>query len=425
MAKTKPIYHLDNPRTEIYVGDNRDILPQIREGSIDLIFADPPFNLDVDYGKWRDNLPRDEYLKFTYEWLDACLRVLAPHGSIWVNIPDDTAAEVVVYLKKKKLTMMNWCIWHFRFGQCQNTNFIISKVHVLYFVKDPVKRIWNTGQVLEPSDRATTYADPRTRKTQTPSLRVPLDVWYGKYWGRIQGNNKERRASHKNQIPELYMERVIRACSKKGGLVLDPFLGSGTTCTVARALKRRSIGIELSSKIAKSAFERIQEGPVRLTNSFETAIKRAFFSVQQGHSTEDVIINDSLRDTFLRACDSELKELGLRPKKEFDYNWTLENLRKAGKLGSVFSRKLKEPPVTKDASYKRAKEVAVQIISQGLKSSIDRVMCDPAQRGEFDRKTKNIAPGIDLYLVRKAALNYRKKGRRKDELSAEKTTALW
>jgi len=421
----KPIYHLDDPRTEVYVGDNRDVLPQIREGSVDLIFADPPFNLDVDYGKWRDNLPRDAYLQFTREWIDACLRVLAPQGSIWINIPDDTAAEVVMHLKEKKLSMINWCIWHFRFGQCRNASFIVSKVHVLYFVKDPAKRIWNADQVLEPSDRATTYADPRTRKSQTPSLRVPLDVWYGRYWGRVQGNNKERRRAHENQIPELYIERIIRACSKEGNLVLDPFLGSGTTCTVARALSRRSIGIELSKKIAKSAFERIKNGPVRLSNSFETAVKRAFFSVQQGHSTDDVIINDSLREAFLRSCDRELKKLGVDPKKELDYNWTLENLRKAGKLGSVFSRKRKEPCVRKDATYKRAKDVAGEIISQGLKTTIDRIMCDPTQRGEFDRKAQNITPGIELYLVRKAALNYRKKGPHKDELSAEKASTMW
>jgi site-specific DNA-methyltransferase (adenine-specific) len=419
MAKLKPAYHIDNPATDIYVGDNRKILPHIEAESIDLIFADPPFNWDVDYGKWQDNMPRDEYLKFTYEWLDACLRVLAPRGSIWINIPDDTAAEVVVYLKKKKLSMINWCIWHFRFGQCRTSNFIVSKAHVLYFAKDPAKRIWNHDLVLEPSDRATTYADARTRKTQTPSLRVPLDVWYGSYWGRIQGNNKERRSRHENQIPEVYMERIIQACSKKGNLVLDPFLGSGTTCTVARALGRRSIGIEYSKTIAKSAFERVQSGPVRLENSFDTAVKRAFFSVSDGESTEEVIIKDSLRKAFIKACDAELTKLGLQRKKESDYNWTLEILRKEGKLGEVFNRKKKRVAFAKDPAFNRAKEAAKKIMKAGLPKDIDRIMCDPDLRREFDKKTKEIAPGIDLYLVRKAALNYRKKGRRLNTLSTK------
>src|SRR5262249_14485166 len=111
------------------------------------------------------------------------------------------------------------------------------------------------------------YDDPRTRRTRQPGLRVPLDVWYGPLWGRIQGNNKERRKNHHNQIPEVYLERVLRACSNEGDLVLDPFLGSGTTCTVARALGRRSLGIEYSSRNAASAFARIQAGAVRLSQA--------------------------------------------------------------------------------------------------------------------------------------------------------------
>ena len=95
-------------------------------------------------------------------------------------------------------------------------------------------------------------------------MRVPMDVWYGRYWGRIQGNNKERRPRHHNQIPEVYLERIVRACSNEGDLVLDPFLGSGTTGTVARAYGRRSIGIEYSAENAASAWNRITEiGMVR------------------------------------------------------------------------------------------------------------------------------------------------------------------
>jgi DNA modification methylase len=80
----------------------------------------------------------------------------------------------------------------------------------------------------------------------------------------VQGNNKERCPDHPNQLPEVYLERVIRATSNEGDLVLDPFLGSGTTCTVARALGRRSIGIEISPDFARSAFQRVQRGPVHI-----------------------------------------------------------------------------------------------------------------------------------------------------------------
>jgi site-specific DNA-methyltransferase (adenine-specific) len=260
----KAAYRLADPATDVYVGDCREVLRGLPEGCVDLVFADPPFNWDVPYGEWDDARPREEYLSFTHAWLDACLRVLHPRGSLWVNIPDDTAAEVVVHLKGRGLVMINWCIWHFRFGQHRTGNFIVSKVHALYFARDRQDRVWNPEAVLEPSDRAAIYDDPRTRATRQPGQRVPLDVWYGANWGRIQGNNKERRKIHQNQIPEVYLERVVRACSDEGQLVLDPFLGSGTTCTVARALGRRSIGIEYSPHIAESAFRRIQAGPVRL-----------------------------------------------------------------------------------------------------------------------------------------------------------------
>ena len=272
--RLEPDFHDADPDTRLYVGDCRDILANLPDrGNVDLIFADPPFNWDVPYagsdeagnGAWKDGMPREQYEKFTFEWLDGCIDALAPHGSIFVNIPDDTAAECVVHLKRRGLTMINWCVWHFRFGQNRDSSFIMSKVHVLYFARDPTNRIWNGNEILEQSDRAAIYGDKRTMaKDNNKGMRVPMDVWYGQYWGRIQGNNKERRHNHHNQIPEVYLERVIRACSNPGDLVLDPFLGSGTTSTVARALERRSIGIEYSQGNAASAWERIQAGPMRL-----------------------------------------------------------------------------------------------------------------------------------------------------------------
>ncbi len=151
-------------------------------------------------------MKREDYLDFTRDWLDICIDALTERGSIWVNIPDDTCAEIVMHLKGRGLHMINWCIWHYRFGQNRLGGFINSKVHALYFAKDRDNRIWNADPILEPSDRATTYFDPRThaKKEGTNGLRVPMDVWYGKFWGRIQGNNKERRAKHDNQIPEVY-----------------------------------------------------------------------------------------------------------------------------------------------------------------------------------------------------------------------------
>ncbi len=264
------VYELENPMLRIHVGDCRDVLaklPEFRRKEVDLVFADPPFNWNRAYDKWDDSMPREDYLKFTREWLDLCVDALRPTGAIWVNIPDDTCAEIVMHLKGRNLAMVNWCIWHYRFGQNTTERFINSKVHALYFARTAASRVWNPREVLEMSDRAAIYADPRTQNKadgMPPGMRVPMDVWYGQFWGRIQGNNAERRANHDNQLPEVYLERVVRACSNEGDLVVDPFTGSGTTPVVAHALKRRFIGSEFSVDNARSAFARIKAGPVRI-----------------------------------------------------------------------------------------------------------------------------------------------------------------
>ena len=257
------------PDSLVRVGDCREVMrtfDEWRAGAIDLIFADPPFNWSVPYDRWADDLPHNEYLDFTYRWIEAGAQGLRPGGAFWVNIPDDWAAEIVVYMKRLGLEMVNWCIWHYRFGQNNRGRFISSKVHALYFVKPGGERRWNPMDILEPSDRATIYGDRRTlskRDGMPAGMRVPMDVWYGKYWGRIQGNNKERRSRHHNQLPEVYLSRVVRACSRPGDVVMDPFLGSGTTGVVAHALGRRFLGCEFSPENAASAVERIRKGPAR------------------------------------------------------------------------------------------------------------------------------------------------------------------
>jgi site-specific DNA-methyltransferase (adenine-specific) len=283
-GEPEPGFSLESPEVRVWVGDCREILPRlgaVRESSVDLVFADPPFNWNRAYDKWRDKMPEEAYLDFTYHWIWLCSKALRPGGSMWINIPDDWAAEIVAFLKGRiptkydiqsmRMQMENWCIWHYRFGQNTSARFINSKVHALHFVKfgvapDGRPQTWNPGEVLEQSDRAAIYGDPRTQSKKDgmpPGLRVPMDVWYGQYWGRVQGNNKERRDYHDNQLPEVYLERVIRSSSNEGDLVLDPFLGSGTTGVVAHHLKRRFIGTEFSAENAKSAFERIKKGPHR------------------------------------------------------------------------------------------------------------------------------------------------------------------
>ena len=262
----------DSPRTEILVGNCIDLMPELPFKGFDLVFGDPPFNYGVDYGDhkdaWKDDLKPAHYLDFTHKWLDCAIDKMSDRGSLFVNVPDEWAANVALHLQAKGLEMVNWIIWAYRFGQHNRGAFIRGHAHCLYFAKDPKKRIWNPDEVLVDSDRAVVYNDPRTAETDRPGKRLPLSVWgFESNWGRVQGNNKERRPLHENQLPESYMERIIRVASNPDSLCLDCFAGSGTFNTVARALGRPSIGIEINPKFAKSAFERVKLGAVRIADS--------------------------------------------------------------------------------------------------------------------------------------------------------------
>jgi len=263
------------PPCKVLVGDCQKIMPLL-DTKFDLIMADPPFNIGEPYSECPDKMRWPDYRYWTDQWLSKCISLLSERGSIWVNVPDPIVARVVCCLEDCGLVMADWCIWHYRFGQWKDSGFINSKVHALHFVRDKKTAIWNPDEVLVESDRASKYGDARTQATEKPGLRVPLDVWGiteafdgdypgdGPYWGRVQGNNKERNANSPNQLPERYMERVIRSSSNPESTVFVPFVGSGTELTVARTLGRVSLGIEIGQSEANAAVERIGRGAVRV-----------------------------------------------------------------------------------------------------------------------------------------------------------------
>ncbi len=226
-----------------------------------LIFMDPPFNIGEPYlDGVQDSKPRSDFLADLKTWVRRASEVLAPGGSLWVHVPDDLAGHVAVEAERLGLVRLNWVIWHYRFGVWQPNRFISSKCHGLHFGRAGGRTKLRPGRVLVPSDRATLYNDPRSPTGE----RMDLDVWgFEKYWGRVQGNNRERRSVHPNQLPELYLRRIVLYTTDPGELVVDPFCGSGTTATVASSLGRRYVTGDLSLSCLHSAAERIAKGAVR------------------------------------------------------------------------------------------------------------------------------------------------------------------
>jgi site-specific DNA-methyltransferase (adenine-specific) len=254
---------------EVLTGDCLRRLAEVPEASVDLAFADPPFNIGYEYDVYDDSKDRGEYLRWTEKWLRAVCRVLKPTGSFYVAIGDEYAAEIKVRLDDLGLTMRNWIVWHYTFGVHCTKKFTRSHAHILYYVAHPRHFTFNADAVRVPSARQTTYADRRAN----PLGRVPDDTWVLRpqederlfppdsdtwYVSRVCGTFKER-TGHPCQMPEAVLERIIKVSSNAGEVVLDPFAGSGTTLAVAKRLGRRYLGVELSQEYAEQIRRRLEQ----------------------------------------------------------------------------------------------------------------------------------------------------------------------
>jgi len=239
-----------------------------------LIFGDPPFNIGQQYDEHDDKMSEGDYQRFTNGWVARVRSLAGVDGCIIALHVPWQLTGFVKRIAGQGLEQIAELIIHYRFGQCGRSNWIGGHSHCLIF-KSPGEHRWNPDAVLVPSDRATTYADKRIDDTERGGERLPCDVWGipsdGPYWGRVQGNDGERwciktggLVDHPNQLRELYLARLIRAYTDPGDLVLDPFVGSGTTGVVAIALGRTFRGCEIGERTAASAAKRIKKGAVRL-----------------------------------------------------------------------------------------------------------------------------------------------------------------
>lgn len=229
-------------------GDCLKVLPKMKSGSVDLVFADPPFNIGYDYDTITDDKPPIEYVAWTMQWVEECVRILKPTGSMFVAIGDEYAAEMKKVLDRH-MYMRNWIIWHYTFGVYCTHKFGRDHAHILYYCKNPKQRTFNDRAIRIPSARQTTYKDARANSDG----RIPGDVWT---YSRICGTFKER-TGHPCQMPVAILDRIIRTATQRGERVLDPFAGSGTSLVSARQNGRQFIGVELSRRYASAIASRL------------------------------------------------------------------------------------------------------------------------------------------------------------------------
>ena len=239
---------------EIICGDCIDILGKVKKPFADLIFADPPFNIGYKYDKYYDKKKRKNYIAWTKQWMQVCCNnALKDKGSFYIAIGDDYAAEVKIIADELGLIMRNWIIWHYTFGQQTRNKFARAHTHIFYFIKDKKNFTFNDYAVRVPSDRQLIYNDKRANSKG----KMPDDVWNS--FSRVCGTFKERQGWHPCQMPENLLARIIKASSNAGDCVLDPFVGSGTTCAVARLYERSYSGIDISEQYVENAKKRLEE----------------------------------------------------------------------------------------------------------------------------------------------------------------------
>ncbi len=258
----------------LYPGDCLEHFRMVPTGSIDLVFADPPFNIGYDYDIYNDRREADHYLDWTRQWAREVVRVLKPEGTFWLAIGDEFAAELkVIFHREQHLSLRSWVIWYYTFGVHCTRKFSRSHAHLFYFVKDPKRFTFNDDAIRVPSARQLVYFDTRA----DPKGRVPDDTWILRpqdvpdgfapdgdtwYFPRVCGTFKERAGWHGCQMPEQLLGRIIRAGTNEGETVLDPFGGSGTTLVVAKKLARRYLGFELSPDYAAQIQARLDAARV-------------------------------------------------------------------------------------------------------------------------------------------------------------------
>ncbi|MGF1633229.1 MAG: DNA-methyltransferase [Phycisphaerae bacterium] len=272
-ATPKMRYHAGvDSFNHVIQGDCIEVMNQTPAGWADLVFADPPFNIGYLYAGYDDEQPVEKYLAFSRDWMKAVKRILKPTGSFFLAIGDDYAADLCVIARRELgLTMRNWIVWHYTFGQQTKKKFARSHTHILYFTRSEKDFTFNADDVRVASARQTTYGDRRANAKG----KLPDDTWYLRpqevpeehgfsdeadtwYASRVCGTFAEREGWHGCQMPIAVLDRIIKAASNPGDVVVDPFNGSGTTCVSAALLGRDYVGIDSSSEYVDFARRRIE-----------------------------------------------------------------------------------------------------------------------------------------------------------------------
>jgi site-specific DNA-methyltransferase (adenine-specific) len=243
----------------VFCEDALSGMRRIPDRTVDLIIADPPYGLGKDYGNDSDKLEASAYLRWTERWIDIALPKLKPAGSLYIFLTWRYAPEIFVMLKQR-MTMINEIIWDRRVPSMGGSTRSFTSVH------DTIGLFALQKGYYFDLDSVRIPYDPETKKARSRSIFVgskwlevgynPKDLWSV---SRLHREHPERE-DHPTQKPLEIVERMVKASCPPGGLVLDPFMGTGTTAVAARRNGRRFVGFELNPDYCAAIERRLAHG---------------------------------------------------------------------------------------------------------------------------------------------------------------------
>lgn len=238
-------------------GDSLTTLRGLPSESIDLIFADPPYNIGKTFGDFVDAWPSEEaYAQWAYEWLAECIRILKPSGSIYVMTSTQAMPYFDIFLRRK-VEILSRIIWSYDSSGVQAKKYYGSMYEpIIFAVKDKKSYTFNAENILiEAKTGSVRKLIDYRGDTPKPynTKKVPGNVWE---IPRVRYRMPEYE-EHPSQKPEALLERIITASSNLGDTVLDPFSGTFTTSAVGKRLGRKTIGIERHLDYVKVGLRRV------------------------------------------------------------------------------------------------------------------------------------------------------------------------
>ncbi|MDR0721664.1 MAG: adenine-specific DNA-methyltransferase [Treponema sp.] len=236
------------------VFDGLDLIP---DGSVDLIFIDPPYNIGKNFNTTKDKWKTEaDYLNWSYSWIDLCINKLKSNGSLYIM----TSTQCMPYYDmhiRQKLTILSRIVWYYDSSGVQAKKYFGSLYEpILFCVKDKKKYCFNSNEILVEAKTGAKRKLIDYRKstpTQYSTTKVPGNVWE---FPRVRYRMEEYE-KHPSQKPMALLERIIKASSNNGDIVLDPFSGTFTTSFVCKKLGRKSIGIEIDINYYQIGLRRV------------------------------------------------------------------------------------------------------------------------------------------------------------------------